>query len=1194
VAKKPSYDELRQQVEDLKAIIASQNDTNSPAPETSTITQSGSDSALRENRERHELAMRFTSDGLYDWNLESNEIYFSPAWKKILGYEDHEIKNEFAEWERLTMPADIETSWVMLNELLEGKRERFELEFQMRHKDGRRVDVLSRANVVRNETGKAIRVVGTHVDITARKQAELALKKSETFLLEAQQVANLGCWEWNTVTDEAVWSREMYNILGYDPLSDKPGFGVWLDTLHPADKEGIIELQNSIAKGKNNFELECRMIMKNKSIRYLYIKGQRQSGKDSDVIIVGVLQDITERKLSQKALQISEERYRTLTTMSPGGVYQTDRNGDCDYVNLAWQKMSGLSQAEASGKGWLNGIHPEDRDSIHDGWEKMVSSGGKWGHEYRFMTPDGVITWVYGLATAISDSSGSTLGYLGLNVDITQRKLAEKAIEREQAQLKAIIDNIPVMITRFNPDVNMMFLNRAFETKFGWTTEEVQKINMMEQMIPDPEEYKAAIEYMQAAKVEWREFKLTAKNGEDSYSEWSNIELDDGTLIGIGLDQTQRIHAENVLSEVEARYKALFDNIESAVAVYKVENNGEDYIFVDFNTWAEKIEKISRDQLIGKNVIEVFPGITKLGLLDKFKQVWETGQPAFVPIEFYQDDRLTGWRENYVYKLQTGEIVAVYRDVTEQKLAEIALAESEEKYRALFESMAQGVFWQRADGVLLDCNEALLEMFGVTRDQFLGRTVSDENWNVFAENGVKLAADEYPASVAMRTGKAVRGMTAGMYNPKKNDTVWLNVNAIPQFKSGEESPHQVFVTAHDITDQLQAEKSQQQLQAQLLQAQKMESIGRLAGGVAHDFNNMLNVILGHVDLALDVTPEDHPSGTDLAEIRKAAKHSASLTRQLLAFARRQTIVPKVLNLNETVQPMLKMLKRLIGEDIELQWEPGSIESNIRIDPAQVDQLLANLVVNARDAIGSIGTVTIQTYQVVLDDAYCAKHVEYEPGEYIMLSVSDDGEGMDEATRAQIFEPFFTTKGISEGTGLGLATAYGIVKQNHGFIRCNSAPGQGTTFSIHLPVTLESPEEHPRSESKNASSAPGSETILLVEDEEAILSLGKIILEKTGYHVLAAATPGEAIKMAQDYSGEVHLLLTDVIMPEMNGRALATRILSIYPFARCLFMSGYTADVIAHHGVLDEGVHFLQKPFSKNQLANSVRDVLDED
>lgn len=388
----------------------------------------------------------------------------------------------------------------------------------------------------------------------------------------------------------------------------------------------------------------------------------------------------------------------------------------------------------------------------------------------------------------------------------------------------------------------------------------------------------------------------------------------------------------------------------------------------------------------------------------------------------------------------------------------------------------------------------------------------------------------------------------------------------------------------------QAEQHREEMENQLRQAQKMEAVGRLAGGVAHDYNNMTNVIMGYTELALERINKNDPLYADLQEIYEAARRSMELTRQLLAFARCQAIAPQILDINQAVASMLKMLQRLIGEDVELVWCPGRQLWPIQIDPSQVDQILANLCVNARDAISGVGKVIIETGNTEFDDDYCTLHRGFIPGEFTQLTVSDNGLGMDPATLENIFEPFFSTKTIGRGTGLGLATVYGIVKQNEGFINVYSEPERGTTFKIYFPRVI---GKSVAILSDGATGiAPGNnETVLLVEDEIAILRMVERLLTQLGYQVLAAQSPIEAIAMAERHPGKIDVLLTDVVMPELNGKDLADRLRNLFPELRVLFMSGYTANIILHRGILDKDVSMIQKPFSKKELSAKVREVL---
>jgi len=406
---------------------------------------------------------------------------------------------------------------------------------------------------------------------------------------------------------------------------------------------------------------------------------------------------------------------------------------------------------------------------------------------------------------------------------------------------------------------------------------------------------------------------------------------------------------------------------------------------------------------------------------------------------------------------------------------------------------------------------------------------------------------------------------------------------------------QIRLIANEISKIIKqriAEKELESLQIQLIQAQKMESVGRLAGGVAHDYNNALSVVIGFTELTIEKVDPSSPIRSNLDEVLGAANRAANITRQLLAFARRQTIAPKIIDLNTNIEEMLKMLRHLIGEDIDLVWAPDQHLKPVKMDPSQIDQIMVNLCINARDAIDGIGKVTIETNNTVIDSAYCTLHSGFAPGKFVVLTVSDNGCGMEKDVQENIFEPFFTTKVMDEGTGLGLATVYGIVKQNNGFINVYSEPNQGTTLRIYLPQHEGKVHGTKKKRAEESPMAHG-ETVLLVEDDLALLKLSHKILNGLGYNVIPAMTPKEAIRLTKEYNDEIHLLVTDVIMPEMNGRELSEKLKTMYPDLKCVFMSGYTANVIAHHGVLDDGVRFIQKPFSKRDLAIIIKNTLDD-
>lgn len=524
-------------------------------------------------------------------------------------------------------------------------------------------------------------------------------------------------------------------------------------------------------------------------------------------------------------------------------------------------------------------------------------------------------------------------------------------------------------------------------------------------------------------------------------------------------------------------------------------------------------------------------------------------------------------------------------ELAERKQIEAVLRDSEMRFRTLFEQSIDAIaIMESFPPAFRYVNPAFVQLFGYTEEEVRELT-GERIWSLV-----------HPEDLPMVQASLKRRMelqeTSVSYEFRivRKDGEFRWVEAIGhRTQMGEKTIN--FSIYRDITSRKNAEEEQRQMEMKLQQAQKMESIGRLAGGVAHDFNNKLSVILGYTEMILDQLWPGKQNFNELLEIQKAAQHSADITRQLLAFARKQTIAPRVLELNRAVESMLQMLRRLIGEDIDLRLLPGKNLGQIKIDPSQIDQILVNLCVNARDSITGAGRISIETVNITFDEKYCTQNEGYTPGEYVMLAVSDNGCGMDEQTKAQIFEPFFTTKDVDKGTGLGLATVYGIVKQNNGLISFDSELGQGTTFRIYFPRFV-SPLDFPPNKGRESGERQGSETILLVEDEPVLLKMTKTLLEKMGYQVLGANSPSEAIRLARDHSKEIQLLMTDVIMPEMNGRDLAKNLLAQYPGMKMLFMSGYTADVIAHHGVLDEGIHFIQKPFSKNELGAKIRESLD--
>lgn len=657
-------------------------------------------------------------------------------------------------------------------------------------------------------------------------------------------------------------------------------------------------------------------------------------------------------------------------------------------------------------------------------------------------------------------------------------------------------------------------------------------------------------------------------------------------LVGTGSDLTDLLEAQAARRAIEARYRETHENalegmFQTTPEGKIVNANPALARFLGYDSVAELLRCVDD---IGAQLF-IDPGDRRRLI----QRVLAEGAVRHQVINLRRQDGTPVWGLLNQWLIPTPEgeppmFEGFIVDISERKRAEDELQRNEEKYRSLYnqfrgilDAIPEAMCLISRDLRIIWANELAAANMGMSMPEFLGKHCYESRHGFCEPCPNCIVLESYGSGVPV----ASEGATP-------DGRVW-ELHALPV--CGDDGKVTgVIEAARDITERKKAEAEQAKLQEQFAQAQKMESVGRLAGGVAHDFNNMLTVILGLTELALRRLDPSQPLFADLQAIGKAAERSAALTRQLLAFARKQTVAPKVLDLNEVVGGMLGMLRRLIGEDIDLTWLPAAGLWPVRIDPSQVDQILANLCVNARDAIGDTGKVTIETRNVTLDEPYCLGNVGIVPGDFIELAVSDDGCGMDADTTSHLFEPFFTTKELGKGTGLGLATIYGIVRQNQGAIHVYSEPGKGTTFRVCLPRHTEKVATGPKAET--AENGVGNcGTILVVEDEPTILSVVKTMLKHQGFTVLTAASPEEASRIGAEHGSEIGLLLTDVVQPGMNGRELVKRLKAFHPDIKSLFMSGYTANVIAHHGVLDEGVHFIAKPFSSTDLLAKIKETL---
>jgi PAS domain S-box-containing protein len=527
-----------------------------------------------------------------------------------------------------------------------------------------------------------------------------------------------------------------------------------------------------------------------------------------------------------------------------------------------------------------------------------------------------------------------------------------------------------------------------------------------------------------------------------------------------------------------------------------------------------------------------------------------------------------------------GYVAKLSETVSGLQRAEKASRESEGRFRSIVDTASDGILIARSSTrKFVEANVAICEMLGYTRDELLRLGVE----NIHPASDLSFVSEDF--NKLSRAEKRTPPLEGVPMMRKDGSVFYADINANPVEFEGEQCLAGIF---RDITVRKRAEEEREHLHAQLHQAMKMEAVGRLAGGVAHDFNNLLTVINGYSELLLQRLGENSPMRKDVEEILQAGNQAGALTRQLLVFSRKQVLQPKVIDLNMVVSKTGKMLRRLIGENIEFRTILAEGLGRVKADEGQVEQILLNLAINARDAMPGGGELTIETANVVLGETFAKDHPSLIPGPHVLLSVGDTGSGIPDEIRGHIFEPFFTTKGLGKGTGLGLATVYGIIQQSQGHLGFDTEAGKGTTFRIYLPrVDAES-----EALSTVPTAAPqGSETVLVVEDEDSVREIINRVLSGKGYRVLMASDGSEGLRVSAEYNGPIDLLLTDLVMPGMGGREFATRLEAGRAGMKVLFMSGYTEDVISHQGLLEAGLSFLQKPFTSGDLLRKVREVL---
>ncbi len=764
-----------------------------------------------------------------------------------------------------------------------------------------------------------------------------------------------------------------------------------------------------------------------------------------------------------------------------------------------------------------------------------------------------------------------------------ERKRAEEAVQHAEEKYRGIFEDAIVGIFQTTPEGRYLSVNPALAHLYGYESPQELMASVTDigrQIYVDPGRREEFKRLMEEQGYVWNfEYQVHDKDGRKIWLLENSRAIRDarGTVlyyVGTVENITDRKRAEEALRKSEERFRSMFEA--TAIGVAVADMNGH---LVESNRRLQEMLGFSGEELHRRVFTKFTHPEDASADMELYKELI-TGKRDHYQMEkryIRKDDRVVWVRLTVSLMRGAGNephfAIGMVEDITERKRAEEALRQSEAEYRSLIQGAAYGIYRCTTEGKFLDVNPALVAMLGY-----------DSEAELLAAN---LATEIYrdPGERARIVARHLERWDGLEVEWKRKDGTPITVRLSGRVVRGTQSELAYFEgIAENITEQ-------RLLEAQFRQAQKMEAVGRLAGGVAHDFNNLLMVMRGYTELLLSRLSANDPLRRNAEEIQKAADRATSLTQQLLAFSRKQVMQPKIFDLNAVVSDTEKMLRRLIGEDIELATILGAELGRVKADPGQIEQVILNLAVNARDAMPQGGKLVMETANVELTQAFARQHPGVTPGPHVMLAMSDTGVGMDAETQARIFEPFFTTKEKGKGTGLGLATVYGIVKQSGGYIWVYSEAGQGTTFEIYLPrvedaVTADQEEQV-------ASQPPsGSETVLLVEDEEPVRKLAREFLENTGYTVLEAEDPVEAMHLSDRHQGPIHLMVTDVVMPKMSGHELAQQMASVRPEMKVLYVSGYTDDALGQYGVLTQDSFFLQKPFSLDTLARKMRTLLE--
>jgi PAS domain S-box-containing protein len=1252
------------------------------------------ETALRESEERLQLALSAAQMGVWEWDLQTNDVFWSPECCRILGLGEHGMS--FEAFQTLVHRDDLDRVMTTAWKAIADKTD-FRAEFRIVRPRGEIRWVSDLGKCKYDEDGTPLRLTGTVQDITDRHQLESSLRDRENryrSLVESSADAifvNQGgrIVFVNPALIKMLRADSAEQILGKDLF----------DILHPDF--------HVLARERIQTILENRQ-----AVPFAEQRFRRFDGTYVDVEVAGIpyegageiaihvtARDLTDRKKKEKALRKSEQRLRDLADFMPQIVWIADPQGNLVSINRRGTEYLGGEVEGILGTGWLEKVHPEDQSNTSSIWQYALQTGETQNAQFRIRRFDGEYRWHIARAVAIRNSSGAIQEWFGTSTDIHDQKVAEEALRASEQRYRDLVELAPDGIAILQ-EGRFVYVNRAGARGMGAETSDSLIGHSLSEFL-HPEDLASSKERQEAIlnqnrSVPLRNFRLRRLDGD-----WIVVESCGGPCEFNGKpavqlltrDITDRIRAEEALRTSEAKLRSIFETAPDIITA--VDHQGT-VLFIN-----RPLAHHTAEGVTGTNVFSYVPSEFCQQIRSAIDQVFQTGETD--EYETLGPELLDGTRSWYLTRVgplfQENQIVAVTMcatNITARKHAEERIIESEELYRRLVDVLPDAVYINCQNQVVF-CNSAFIRLWGAADSSaILGKSPFElyhpdshdlmrQRIQTMMNNGTGLPSIEqqlvrfdgrlvtvlvlatpilyqgkqsilvvvHDLSQQRRSEQLLRSVlnsvsdaiistdemgNIGSVNPateqlfgySTSELLGQNVKILmpipwrnehdsylenyrktgigkiigkgreveAQRRDGFTFPVELLVSEFQLDNQRQFTgvvrdvTQRKKLEEQLRQSQKMDAIGQLAGGVAHDFNNMLTVISGYSEILLTMLEVDDPKRQFLLDIRDASERATTLTRQLLAFSRKQLLEPKVVNLNDIISNIEKLLRRLIGEDIVLTILLSPYLSRVKVDPNQIEQVVLNLAVNARDAMPQGGRLRIETRDTIITEEQSRLLPESKPGRYTMLSVTDTGHGMSPDIKARIFEPFFTTKGPGKGTGLGLATVFGIVKQSDGHIEVESKPSGGSTFRVYLP-SVDTIGRTIESDATVGIVQPGNETILLVEDEDAVRGIAKIALETHGYRVLEASDGPNALAIADSVQGHFDLVVTDVVMPQMSGRELIEILHTKYPNLKTLFISGYTDDAIVRHGIRDASTPFLQKPFSPLSLARKVREILDD-